>query len=209
MRWKWRWSIYIYGGLTMKLLVDFIEDRITPGEFLNEFYNDAELQAILEEETDIPKYTRAASLAHYIYEANASDLGSVMDIKGVIRWYLDKKEIPYTYSDKTDRNFKIYLSALPRWLNTPPEHFTSILDNNALSDKEKKAQIKEQVERDFVCLKKPPQWIQDVDWPFRNGKPLVFVGQLDLDIEIFHDKGAVYVFLDRDTGEIETIKLFY
>jgi len=193
----------------LKLLVDFIEDKITPSDFLNAFYDNAELQAVLEEETDVVKHTKAASLAHYLYETNATNMGSVLNIKHAIKRYLDKKEIPYSYSDKADKSYNIFLTSLPRWLNAPSEHFSSILDNDALSDGEKKEHMKAQVKKDFICLKKPPKWIQDYNWPFRNGKPLVFVGQLDLDIEIFHDKGAVYVFLDSETGDIETVKQFY
>ena len=130
-------------------------------------------------------------------------------IEAAIKLYLQKKEIAFTYSNKTKINYNIFLTALPRWLNAPSEYFSAILDNDSLSKAEKKEQIKAQVKKDFRCLKKPPKWIQDYNWPISNGKPLVFVGQLELDIEIFHDKGAVYVFLNTDTGEIETVKQFY
>jgi hypothetical protein len=59
-------------------------------------------------------------------------------------------------------------------------------------------------------MDKPPKWIQSPDWPTRNGKPLVFVGQLSVDApELFHDKGAAYVFYNPDTGGFETVAEFY
>jgi len=202
-------EIYIYGGLVLKLIIDFIEDKITPSDFLNAFYEDEELQAALEEEKDSVRNLNDYSLCHCILEANASDLGSILNIKYAIKSYLEKEGISFSYSDKTEKNHNIFLTALPRWLNAPSDYFSQILDNNALSKAEKKEQIKAQVKKDFRCLKKPPQWIQDCDWPISNGKPLVYVGQLELNIDTFHDKGAVYVFLNADTGEIETIKQFY
>ena len=193
----------------MKLLIDFIEDRITPGNFLDMFYEDEELQSVLEKEKNIPPYTDCGNLCLYIFEVNASKLGSVLNLKDAIKKYLSKKEIEFTYSDKTDKNFNIFLAALPQWLDPPAELFSSILDNETLSNAEKKEQIKLQIKRDFRYLKKPPSWIQSPAWIIKDGKPLVFIGQLELDIEVFHDQGAVYVFLDTASGEIETIKQFY
>ena len=190
-------------------MVDFIEDKITPSDFLNAFYEDEKLQSTLEEEKDIDPYTNCGNLCLFIFEANASKLGSVLNLKDALKQYLQQKKIAFAYSDKTEKNYDIFLTALPQWLNVPAEYFSTILDNDTLSKAEKKEQIKAQVKRDFQCLKKPPKWLQDCNWPISKDKPLVFVGQLELDTELFHDKGAVYVFLNVDTGEIETIKQFY
>lgn len=193
----------------MKLLVDFMEDKISPKDFTDAFYQDTDLQIILEEETEIVKHTQTSSLCHYIFEVNASEVESVLNAKEKIGLFLDKKEIAYSYSDKTEVTYDVFLSALPKWLNVEAEYFASILNNDTLSKAEKKEQIKAQAKKDFRHLKKPPKWLQDYSWPISNGKPLVFVGQLELDIEAFYDKGAVYVFLNTGTGEIETIKQFY
>ena len=193
----------------MKLLIDFIEDRVSPSDFLNLFYEDEELQAVLEKETNICPYTNCGNLCLFIFEVNASNLGSVLNLKDALKQYLQKKNVAFTCSDKTEKNYDIFLTAIPKWLIAPSEYFSTILDNDTLSKAEKKEQIKIQVKKIFRCLKTPPKWIQPCNWPISNDKPLVFVGQLELDVEIFHDKGAVYVFLDTATGEIETIKQFY
>jgi len=101
----------------LKLLVDFIEDNITPSDFLNAFYIDEKLQAILEEETDIYPYTNCGNLCLFVFEANASKLGSVYNLKDAIKLYLQKKDIAFTYSDKTEKNYNIFLTALPRFFS--------------------------------------------------------------------------------------------
>jgi len=98
----------------MKLLVDFIEDNVTPSDFLDVFYEDKEMQATLEEETDIDSYPNCGNLCLFIFEANASKIGSVYDLKNVIKQYLNKKEIAFAYSDKKEMGISI-----DKYLRTP------------------------------------------------------------------------------------------
>ena len=53
-----------------------------------------------------------------------------------------------------------------------------------------------------------PQWLQGAEWPFRAGRPLCFVGQLDAAVK--RDgclrRTAFYVFWNPQTGESETIQ---
>ncbi|KAB2864393.1 MAG: hypothetical protein F9K46_04750 [Anaerolineae bacterium] len=48
----------------------------------------------------------------------------------------------------------------------------------------------------FIAYKKRPRWIQSGDWPFHNGKPMIFVGQIDIPGEVggFHDDTSFYLF---------------
>ena len=61
----------------------------------------------------------------------------------------------------------------------------------------------------FKYQTKPPTWIQNPEWIIKNETPLFFVGQIKLNHPAFHDEGAVYVFLDTETGEIETVMQFF
>lgn len=45
-----------------------------------------------------------------------------------------------------------------------------------------------------------PHWVQDAQWPFRDGKPMRFVGQ-KTDGEL-----VTYTFVDDETGEVETVE---
>ena len=79
-----------------------------------------------------------------------------------------------------------------------------------LSDAKKSKLIKERLKEYFIYLDKPPKWIQGPDWPIRDGKPLIFIGQLPVDApELFHDRGAAYLFYDPGKGDFETVAQFH
>lgn len=62
----------------------------------------------------------------------------------------------------------------------------------------------------FKYQTKPPQWIQNPNWPIRKEKPLFFLGQMEIKKSaLLHDEGKVYLFIDPETGNIETVKQFY
>jgi hypothetical protein len=45
-----------------------------------------------------------------------------------------------------------------------------------------------------------PEWIQFADWPVRDGKPMVFLGQVAVppSAGLFHDDAAAFVFIAPD-----------
>ncbi|NDV97262.1 hypothetical protein D0T84_20490 [Dysgonomonas sp. 521] len=55
------------------------------------------------------------------------------------------------------------------------------------------------------CLKKKPKWLQEPDWPFDEGEPLLFVGQLDIS-PMRHDTSYVYVFYNKKKETYLTIE---
>jgi len=59
----------------------------------------------------------------------------------------------------------------------------------------------------FRSVSNPPLWIQNPDWQFANGRPMVFVGQINVPAQAsqFHDDAHFYVFWDPDTGETKTL----
>jgi len=60
---------------------------------------------------------------------------------------------------------------------------------------------------EFRSISEPPSWIQNPDWQFANGHPMVFVGQINVSAQAghFHDDARFYVFWDPDTGEINSL----
>ncbi len=58
----------------------------------------------------------------------------------------------------------------------------------------------------FRCVSSYPEWIQNAEWQFHNGKPMLFVGQIALPASagIFHDEAAIFVFLS-ETGVIKNV----
>jgi hypothetical protein len=58
----------------------------------------------------------------------------------------------------------------------------------------------------FAALGERPRWLQGPDWPVVDGKPMIFVGQLDVSApsredagSLFHDDTSLYVFV-ANTG---------
>ena len=63
------------------------------------------------------------------------------------------------------------------------------------------------IKRDFLIMNNTPEWIQDPNWQFNNGKPMVFVGQISKGyntLGISCDM-VFYVFYDSDDGCVKTI----
>ena len=63
--------------------------------------------------------------------------------------------------------------------------------------------LRNAVRKDFLFIEKKPAWIQGSEWQFSDGKPMMFVGQINLPPQkkVFHDDAAFYVFWNQDTGE--------
>lgn len=45
-----------------------------------------------------------------------------------------------------------------------------------------------------------PNWMQEAEWQFHNGKPMTFVGEVSIPkaAGLFHDDASVFVFLSED-----------
>ncbi|WP_088251730.1 hypothetical protein [Fimbriiglobus ruber] len=57
----------------------------------------------------------------------------------------------------------------------------------------------------FRSLRGQPDWIQDAEWPWSNGRPMVFVGSIDAPSGTFHDEARFYVFWSPETGTRECV----
>lgn len=69
------------------------------------------------------------------------------------------------------------------------------------------AYIKEHLKDWFQHSGKPPVWIQDAEWQFSGGQPMLFIGQSDVSRTsgLFHDDASFYTFYSPETGELKTI----
>ena len=57
----------------------------------------------------------------------------------------------------------------------------------------------------YRSLEEPPDWIQDPDWPWFKGRPMVFVGAIDAPRGTFHDDARFYVFWSPEVGVTDCI----
>lgn len=86
-------------------------------------------------------------------------------------------------------------------------YFINMISNYQESDNELETYLREQVKKDFKILEEAPEWIQNADWQYNNGKPMCFVGQIETQSS---QKGCsygmtFYVFWDMETGETKVV----
>ncbi len=71
--------------------------------------------------------------------------------------------------------------------------------------------LNERISKLYIALEKRPRWIQNEAWPFHGGKPMIFVGQIDISVghneaaKHFHDDTTFYVFYVLNTSIYEVI----
>ena len=87
------------------------------------------------------------------------------------------------------------------------QYFIALLKKYQDHDDDLQDLLSAVVAKDFEVIDKRPEWIQDPEWQFNNGKPMTFVGQLELEQDKIklHDDALFYVFWDRETGTTKTI----
>jgi len=57
----------------------------------------------------------------------------------------------------------------------------------------------------FRCLNTGPEWIQNPKWMFSEGKPMVFVGQIDVKSSEGWPESAFFLFWNPDNGDTEVV----
>lgn len=132
----------------------------------------------------------------------------VKDIGGKkMREYIDfTSEIPF---DKMEMLLKLgnEFSFDPSSSVESEEYFLNLLSKYQNEGSDLETLIRKQIKKDFRVLDKKPIWIQDPEWQFNNGRPMEFVGQIEIKQEKIrlHDDAIFYIFWDRETGITKTI----
>ena len=106
-----------------------------------------------------------------------------------------------TFDEMTDDLFELTgpLAARPDVPLEAEEHFSRVVA--AFEDREScRRHLAEIVPRMFRCLSSRPDWIQGPDWPWFDGRPMVFAGSVEVPPGTFHDDGRFYVFWSPETG---------
>jgi hypothetical protein len=94
--------------------------------------------------------------------------------------------------------------ALPDVPAEAEEFFTQLVAQ--FPDKESCRQyIAANVSKWFRCLRGLPDWIQEADWPWARGHPMVFVGSIDAPRGVFHDDARFYLFWCPESGATQCV----
>lgn len=198
----------------MEILLRFVEGKITVQEFENELYTNTELEDLLRQSTDWSGTyigDAAANLYDYLIMLDYSGMDGQINAIGALKLYLTRKGIIYPETNKYSECYDLVLASQPKYLDVDTQFIEKYIlpaDKN-LSKTELKKVIRTNFEQFFRFQSKPPRWLQSPAWIIKEEKPLFFIGQLELKSKLFHDDGMVYIFLNKETGEIETVKQFY
>jgi len=193
------------------IIVKFVERKISIEDFLESLYHDEELEKILSEDIKLSPFTYLGETTYlYLLDQNINTPGGLLNSLSVLEEFLEKKQVKFEKNNEAAKQYSLMLKVQPNWLDIPDWYLKKILElSDNRTGKELEVFLREKIKHDFRYTKKPPKWVQNPAWIIRDNKPLLFIGQLELDFETFHDKGAVYVFLDTESGEIETVKQLY
>jgi len=195
----------------LQILKSFVEGILTSKEFEQELYHNTELKDLLSKST-IHYGWEDINVFLYTAEQNYNNIEGCLEVQTVLEIFLQKQGIKINSSQKHTEEYDLLLSTSPKYIDIDADFFEKyILPNDlSLSESEKKKFIKSKYAELFQYHSRPPKWIQNPNRPIKNNKPLFFLGQLDIkDCKLFHDDGSVYIFLDTDTGNIETVRQFY
>ncbi len=192
------------------ILVQFAEGKIE-GPALDVALNTAPMQALLEVFVE-PRYPASTNYWGKLQCQDRVTLRGLVNSEGIINLFLGLAQVEFQPANRYTKILSLLLRAVPDYIDPPLEYLTEhiVPKDAALSDAQKKKQIKERLNQEFRCMGKPPKWIQSADWPISGSTPLVFVGQIAIDApDFFHDRGAAYLFFNPADGSNETVLQFY
>jgi len=201
-------------------VLQFVTGEIDAQAFSDSLYNNTELETLLRDpaltwrDSYVGNY---GDIFDFLIQLNYSRLGDIVNAISVLELFLKKKEITGVTIDQTYYDLHgLMLDSMPAYLNMDINVNSDVFINNIapiidqeITKAEKKKQIREKFKSLFQYQTKPPRWIQSPNWLMKGDVPLFFVGQVELKHDSFHDNGAVYIFLDTESGEIKTVQQFY
>lgn len=199
----------------LQIFIDFVEGRLSDIELDNLLRNNDELRVVLQDNSMSWSGTYIKTDPFdYLMSINIKSISGRLEAQGVLELFLGKKGIKTKEYKKYSKDYGIILDVQPDYIDPDSEFVEKFIlppSYQTLSLKEIKQIAKENIKSLFQYNCRPPKWIQSASaWPIENNKPLYFIGQVNIKGgEVFHDDGAAYLFMDKETGKIETIIQLY
>ncbi len=181
------------------IIKNFIEGKISSEDFQNEVVENDGLQNYLENNARYtPRFLKESGDKLWVYLAciDVGYVGGRYDMHALV--YELFKENDYKPAKKYADDFRVYLKLLDAvgYVDCPEITEELIRSLPPVKFSEKVKILKTKIKEIFRYDENPPEWIQEPDWQCRNGKPMIFRGQYDI------DGGCRYIFYD-DEGIIE------
>ena len=198
-----------------QLIVSFLKNKISYDQIMEIIRTDDGfldyLQELIKDDTDYPQEVRENRDA---LRAELCHIGSVLQhptlIYHIMLFAIRPKHPELKFNDPNDAQSSLLYDCVPMYLfGTEAVRFAEdLLLNNeevrAFSKTKKIKYCKEKL-REYYHIegRHYPHWVQDAEWPFRDGKPMRFIGQ-KTDGEL-----VTYTFLDDETGEVERVEQYW
>ena len=198
-------------------ILDYVEGRMSIAEFQFLFETDKSLQRMLKlslDKTRIcykPYNYNLFEVFKEDYEFKNKSWDTISKRSGVQRLlvgFLDFYNISYNLYTKYQEDYDFLLDIQPDYIDCQDDSILQPIIDSIPKDLSKTKRIamgKEKVKALFKYDKTYPRWVQGVEWPIVNGKPLVFSHQKKAkggDIRTY------YYFYDPDTKEQTVVEQF-
>ncbi len=196
----------------LEMIVGFVEGRVSAAELQEALYRTTsdlgrELEALLSDDTQIPHYTNGGTVYLRLISSDLRKPRGQAHARDMLGKFLGIKGVQHVRDERSEQRHALLMSAQPRWVDVAEDgdfnaQFQAAADRLAGADL--RAWIKQAIPARYRCLGKPPRWLKSPKWLHDKGRPLVFVGQLDVG-ELHHDDAQLYVFHDERDGSYRTV----
>lgn len=198
----------------IQILKDFVEGKISDHDFEQQLYINSALEKLLSDSAVnwYGTYLQDTTAFLYLIGQNYKNTEGRLNAHETVQLFLNKIGIEVVTSAKHTDDYELLLSICPKYIDAEADFIEKYIvpEDQTLSKAERKQYMKQRYAELFKYQTKPPKWIQNPDWPIKNDKPLYFLGQVDLKKgELFHDEGSIFLFIDTETGIVETVKQLY
>jgi hypothetical protein len=193
-------------------LKNFVEGNININKFEEELYENENLQKLLNDNSINWGYLDHTTPYYYLLELNYNDIRGKLNAQGAVELFLEKKGVEFIKNKQFYDEYSLILDSQPKYLDIDTKFIQKYIfpKENNKTKKEIKEYMKNKFNEYFKYQNKPPRWIQNPNWIIKNDIPLFFLGQMEIkDCKLFHDNGAIYIFVNEKTKEIETVIQLY
>jgi len=194
----------------LQQVLDFVEGRMSAEQFERALMENPKFEELLS--TSRVKFSaQNVDTTTYLYVVGLQlkNIGNALNAHHVLKKHLDAVGISYKPTELYSETYDLFITSQPKWIECGDDELfrQQILPFATASSKaEKKLQLRNRFLVLFRYAKNPPEWIQGGAWPIEDGKPLYFLGQVQVDApELFHDIGAAYLFINQSTRETKVV----
>lgn len=192
---------------SLEIIKNFVAGEISAAEFKKYLYSSVDIENFLSNDPALGANNYVwPSVYQFLLREDLDRVGGAYNCQGALADFMDRNGYKYDRTDVYEKRFNLILNSQPKWLDVPDDW----IEKNILSRAEGRAGkvlkewVKAEILQAFKYVTKPPSWLQSPSWPIRDGRPLVFLGQIKVD-NYFHDTASIYIFHDPSTNKTENV----